>query len=232
MKNWLGFACLFLALIIFSTDISNITGNIINENFDESFVPLNLIAVCFLFASILVFTSKKGLDAIIVPTGDEVSDVERPRTAAKVKSKYYLVSGYIDKRSPISEQQTATIYRELRRNGITPGHMKIEGKSHDSLENALYSFEKLKGMEEIGIVSYPLHLKRYEKIIDVMKEEGKLSKDMKIIYIPTKESFKNKIYGILGLIREKYRLRNGIKEAQKHKMGWFGNLIKGIVRRL
>lgn len=172
------------------------------------------------------------MDEIIVPTGDETSDIDRPKAASKVKADYFLISGYIDNNRPIKNQQTATIYRELRKKGITPEHMKIEGKSHDSLENALYSFEKLEGMKNIGISSYPMHLKRYKEIVKEMKKEGMISKDVHVTYIPTKESFNEKVYGILGLIKEKYRLRHGIKEAQKNKTGWFGNLIKKVVSKL
>lgn len=241
MKNLFGFVFLGLAILIISLGNLSITGNVVKENFD-SFVSLNFIIIGFLLAGILVFTTKKSLDAIIVPTsGEPEEDLERARRALEEETDYYLISGHLNKGEPIGKQSSATIYRglreteEMRKYGVNPkvkaSKIHIEGKSRDTLENALYSFSKLKGKKVVGIVSYPLHLKRFKEIIDKAKEENRISKDIKIVYLPTKETFNEKLYGILGLVKEKYRLRHGIKEAQKHKTGWFGNLIKKIVNK-
>ena len=230
MKKLFGFIFLIASLTLLSLGSFSITGNVVANYFPSKLFSFHLIGLIFLLVSILIFTSKKSLDAIIIPTGDEQTDIERPQTASKRKADdCYVISGYVDKRRPIKYQQSATIYRELRKLGIKPSHIKIEGKSHDSLENALYSLEKLKGMKEIGIVSYPWHLKRYKEIIEEAQKEGIITKNIKIEYIPTKETAKEKVYGFLGNIKEKYRLRHGIKEAQKHRTGWFGNLIKKII---
>jgi len=218
-----------LSIIFLSIGIKGITGNIIKEYFQGDFLSLHIIGLVFLLVSFLILSSRKTLDAIIVSTGDEKSDIERPKKASKQKAKYYVISGEIDKTRPIKEQQTATIYRELRKQGIKPSQVKIEGKSGDTLENALYSLKKLKGMKNIGIVSYPQHLKRFKYIINKAQEENLIPNNLNITYIPTKETSKDKIYGFLGLLKEKYRLRHGIEEAKKHKTGWVGNSLKKVL---
>jgi len=215
-----------LSIIFLSTGIKGITGNIIVEYFKGGFLSLRVIGLVLLFISTLILTSKKSLDAIIISTGDEKTDIERPKKASKQKTKCYVISGEIDKTKPIKDQQTATIYRELRKYGIKPSQIKIEGESGDTLENTLYSLKKLKGMKNIGIVSYPQHLKRFKYIINKAKEENLVPHNLKVSYIPTKETPKDKMYGFLGLLKEKYRLRHGIIEAKEHKTGWVGNSIK------
>ena len=61
----------------------------------------------------------------------------------------------------------------------------VEINSLNSIENILYTFPK--GTEgKYAIVSFPLHLKRFERIINDGKISGKISKDLEIVYVPTK----------------------------------------------
>jgi len=54
-----------------------------------------------------------------------------------------------------------------------------------------------------GVVSYPLHLKRIERIFEKLKEEDKISSEVKLEYIPTEQNFSEVVYEMLALIKEK-----------------------------
>lgn len=230
MKKQIGIITLLFSITFLGIGIQGITGNIITEYFQGDFLSLHIIGLILLFISIFIFTSRKSLDAIIIPTaGYKEEDLERTKRTEKVKTKYYLISGEKEEDKPFKETSRATIYKELRKYGIKPSQIKIEGESGDTLENILFSLKKLKDMKEIGIVSYPQHLKRFEYIINKAKEENLIPYDLRVTYLPTKEKSKEKIYGSLGLLKEKYRLRHSIKEAKKHKTGWLGNSIKKVL---
>ena len=195
----------------------SLTGNFINEYFSNNFVLPHLIGLILFIMGIIFFLQKTSLDAIIIPTGGDEKNIKRTKRAAEEKAKYYLISGYIDKNEHIKNSQTAGIYRELRKYGIKPSEIKIENKAKDSLDNIIYSMNKLKGMKRIGIVSYPEHLKKFEYIINKAKKEGVIDKEIE------------KVYGVLANMKERYRLRNGIETAKDNKTGLVGNLIKKIV---
>jgi hypothetical protein len=208
---------------------SNLTGNLIREYFNNNFMLIHLLGLILLIFGIILFLERKSLDAVIIPTGGYEKNIKRTKRAKDEEAKYYLISGYIDKNRSIKESQTADIYKELRKYGIKPSQMIIESRAKDSLDNVIYSLGKLKGLKIIGIVSYPKHLKRYEYIINKAKKEGIVDKDIEIVKIPTEENLKEKVYGVLGNIKERYKLRNGIEKAQKNKTGWFGKVIKKII---
>lgn len=207
----------------------NSTGNFIREYFNNNFMLIHLLGLILLVFGIILFLERKSLDAVIIPTGGYEKNIKRTKRAKDEEAKYYLISGYINKNRPIKESQTADIYRELRRYGIKPSQMIIESRAKDSLDNVIYSLGKLKGLKSIGIVSYPEHLKRFEYIINKAKKEGIVNKDIEIVKIPTKENLKEKVYGVLGNIKERYKLRNGIEKARHNKTGWFGEVIKKII---
>lgn len=227
-KRMLGILLLgFSLIVLFWENNFVITGNVVGDSFSFSFV--NVVGFVLLFISLLILASKKTLDAIIIPTGgSKEEDLERAKKGKKEKAKYYVLSGDGGS-NPLPESSWKTIYDELRRCSIKPSQMKVEGKSTNTLENAIFSLKKLQGMKDIGIVSYPKHLERFKLIINKLREEKYLTKDMKITYIPTEETIKQKIYGHLALLKERYRLRNGIKESEKHRIGKFENFLKKII---
>lgn len=230
MKKQIGVITLLLSIIFLSTGIKGITGNIIKEYFQETFLHLHFVGLILLFISIFLFISKKSLDAIIIPTaGRKEEDLERTKRAEKEKTEYYLISGEKEKDKQLKETSRAVIYKELRKYGIKPSQIKIEGKSGDTLENILYSLKKLKAVKKIGIASYPGHLKRFKYIINKAKDEGIIPADLKVTYFPTKETLNEKAYGLLALLKEKYKLRQGINKAKEHKTGWLGNSIKKVL---
>jgi len=219
-----------VVLMFFGFDF-NITGNFVKNYFEGNFIFIHILGFVFLFVSVILLTSRKTLDAIIIPTGGETKeDIERASRAGKekIKVKYFIISGGRGA-NPLPESERANIYRELRRHGIKPSQIKIEGKSSDTLENVIYSLKKFKDFKKIGIVSYPQHLNRFEYIINKAKEEGIINKDVEIEKIPTKQTAKQFIYGILGNVKERYRLRYGIRKAEEGGVGKFENFIKKLI---
>jgi len=205
---------LLLSVFLFSLNFSpNLTGAFVNGN-QSIFNILTLLGFVFLMASFIIFTSRQTLDAIIIPTGGFKENAKRTKRALaeyeKRGTKYFVISG--EKEKPkLRESHRNQIYRELRKYGIKPSQMKIEGKSKNTLENALYSLKKLRGFKDIGIVSYPEHLERFEYIVKKAKEGGEIPKDVTIHQIKTKQTLQEWIYGTLANIKERYRLRKGIK---------------------
>jgi len=232
-KKIFGFLLLLISLAMLFYDMkSNFTGNFIGSYFQENNL-IHIFGFSLLFVSLILFLYRKNLDAVIIPTGPSINDgFERAHKTGEYyekgsKIKYFVISGEGEKHS--SEVQRDTIYRELRRHNIKSSKIKIEDKSHDTLENVIYSLKKLKNAKRIGIVSYPQHLNRFEYIIKKAKEEGIIDKNIKIEKIPTRQNVNEFFYGIIANLKERYRLRHGIKEADKNKTGKFGQFIKKLI---
>ena len=200
---------LILLLIGFNVKITGQT--IGGGNFFSLF---KILGISLFFISLLMLASKRTLDAIIIPLGPSYKeDIERTKRALKEYekkgTKYFVISG--EKGKPKLKESQSNIYKELRKYGIKPSQMKIEGKSKNTLENVIYSLKKLKGVKDIGIVSYPKHHERFEYIINKAKKEGIIPGNIRIHKIKTKQTPKEWIYGTLANIKERYRLRKGIK---------------------
>jgi len=85
----------------------------------------------------------------------------------------------------------------------------------DSEEDILYLGKKLKGGERIGFVTFPLHYQEYKEIIKKAQKEKKFPRRVKTENIPTKETFKQFIYGILGIAEERMDKKvNYVKEEK------------------
>jgi len=85
---------------------------------------------------------------------------------------------------------------------------------NDSEEDILYLRKKLKGKEKIGFVTFPLHYQEYKEIIKKAQKEKKFPRNIKIENIATKETLKEFIYGILGLLEERMdKEMNYVKES-------------------
>jgi vancomycin permeability regulator SanA len=233
IKKKFGFLFLILSIIFLSSLFNfNVTGNIVKNYFWSDFSFLNFIEMVLFFLSLFLLTSRKSLDAIIIPTG---GGSERTKKSLEAYGKrdvgYFVISGKLEGGESLNKSQRADIYRDLRKYGIKPKEIKVEGKSSDTLENAIYSLENLRENERVGIVSYPKHLERFRYIVEKMREEGKISKGVKIEYIPTDQTFKQWAYGMVANIKERGRLREGISEARKQKTSHFGNFFKNIINR-
>jgi len=206
------------ALILFSFGISliitfknlNITGNTILESVKQISIT-NILGLIFILGSFILFVGRKGLDAIVIPTGGGVFDPEenmnsqdrdRAKTAVEYwkdleKGGYFVISGYTEKNKekPLNKSQTYSIYKFLRKHGIKPSQMMLEGKSHDTLENVLYTLKKVKAKEQkdgdrkpwdVAFVSYPGHLERFEDFEKQAIKRGLFEeKDFNFYKIPT-----------------------------------------------
>ena len=85
----------------------------------------------------------------------------------------------------------------------------------DSEDDILDLGKMLKGGERVGIVTFPLHFEEYKLIIKKAQKQKKFPKNIKLENIETKETFKQFIYGILGLLDEE--LIEGKVDYKKNK---------------
>jgi hypothetical protein len=120
------------------------------------------------------------------------------------KRGYYLISGYKQPELPGRDRQVYHIYKELRKGNIKPKDMGLEGKSHNTMENVIYSLEKIKklaikkgqkGPIRVGVVSYPGHLSRFEDFQKKAIKKGLIKKgEFEFERIETPESDEKKSY--------------------------------------
>jgi hypothetical protein len=224
----IGVSLLIISLILLPLDFK-ISGNVISNYFSQSLSFMQITGFIFLFVSLIFLSYKESLDAIIIPTGSKEHGIERTEKAIDVYNKNknknlkLIISG--DKSYPLNKSQRYGIYKMLREENIRPYDMKIR-KAKNSIENILYALAS-ENNKTIGIVSYPAHLWRFQYIFDKAKKQGKIPKNIKLIKIPTKEKFKDKIYGFLALVKEKYNLRKGFDKTKK--TGRLGNYIKKFI---
>ena len=213
-KNKWGLSFLIIAFILLLIPFSfNITGAAIGTL--QGFSYLHAIGFAFLLISILIFASRQTLDAIIIPTSPSYEiDTERTDKALgehyKGKGNVLMITGKIDK--PIKDSQVYKIYQHLRNSGIKPSQMVVEGKSKNTLENVLFSLDKLKkmGAKDVGIASNPSHLDRFEYIIKKAKEEGIIDEKFTIHRLETSENLSQKLYEGLANLKYRYQLRKGL----------------------
>ncbi len=99
-------------------------------------------------------------------------------------------------------------------------------KGKDSEEDILDVGKILKGGERVGIVTFPMHYREYLLIIKRAQKERKFPKNIKIENIATKETARQFIYGILGLLEEK--MNNKEVSYGKYKREGF---LKGRIRK-
>lgn len=218
---------LLLAFSVLSLPYLNITGNVISD-LSLSQGVFNFAALVLFLISVFLFLVKPSLDAIIIPLGDPIYK-KRVKRAMKEydeevennpagKHAYFVISGE-QGNVPLSKSERYMTYQELRKHGIKPSEMIVEGRSHNSMENILNSLERIKkkGGKDVGIASYPWHLERFDYIINKAKEEGIVDRDFKIHRLETSETAKEGLYGILAYLLERYNLRHGFKGYQRDK---------------
>jgi len=100
----------------------------------------------------------------------------------------------------------------------------------DSEEDILELGKKLKGKEKVGIVTFPLHFKEYKEIIAKAQKTEKFPKGIIIESVPTEQTFKQFIYGILGLIEE--RLDKEVNYVKDEHESQFRKKLKKFVKRI
>lgn len=243
---------LLIALVILALPHLNFTGAFV-EKLEAGYNILLLLALTSFIASVFLFISRKSLDAIVIPTGTWEADIDRTKKALSERDKledngYFLISGYKGEGTEgMRKGQVYRIYKYLRDNGVVPGDIRIEGKSHDTRENVLYVLKKMKELEEktgrerplnIAFVSSSAHIKRFEDFYEEAVKRGLINKkDFRFHKIKTEGEGEEKRYE-RSLPREllhyyklrtmgKYKAKDGsIKYA--HGDDFFVNIIRGI----
>jgi hypothetical protein len=173
----------------------------------------------------------KNLDnikAIIIPTCDDFENIERANTAIEFSKKHNLpkrcivagfgpdtniVLGY-DK-NPGKEKLDfhEGLYNYLMNE--TDWMIGTDIRSVNSIENILEVFPK--GTEgKYALVSYPLHLMRFKNIIKDAKKAGKISEDIEVVYVPTKQRMHWVVHETLSNI--KYCIKGKPKYFGKYKI--------------
>ncbi len=191
-----------------------------------------------LFLIFFVLISRRKLDAIIIPTGPSHEiDRERASVAAKRYAHgkgvdYLIISGELGDKG-LKKSQRVDIYRTLREYGVKAGDIRIEDKSKNSLENLLYSLKKVKkkGVKRVGIASSPSHLDRFKDIFDAAKKQGLIDKNFRLYKIRTKESIKDRVYGLFSRLFYRYELSKGIEKAKERKTpSWIEGIKKFLYK--
>jgi len=212
MKKKGGFIFLVLAFAVFFFEKFGSTGNAVRENFNVNFFPLNLITIGLLLASILIFTSKKSLDYLLIPDGSE---------------------------RLLKKRGQAAVEEFERREGNVKKIYIMKGK--DSEEDILQLGNMLKGGERVGIVTFPEHYLEYRELIRKAKKDNKFPKFVKVKKISTRTpgkdfsekwyNFKESVYGHLGLWEEKFKKRklDYVKNRNEDFYIKFKNVIKKII---
>ena len=103
-------------------------------------------------------------------------------------------------------------------------------RGKDSEEDILRIGKRLRDGERIGIVTFPLHFKKYENIIKKAQKQGKFPKGIIIEGVTTNQTFKEFLYGILSLVEEK--LFEGKVDYQKNRKRKTLQKMKNLAKRI
>lgn len=197
-------------------------------NNSSKLYQINLTWILTMFLLGIAFFMIKSLDnikAVIIPTCDDIENPMRAAKAKKIIDKYNLPKKCIisgagpDTNIALGYDKNVYgkkldfhkgLYDDLMNK--TDWMIGMDIRSVNSIENILETFPH--GTEgKYAIVSYPLHLMRFKRIINDAKKAGKISKNLEFVYIPTKQRLKWIPYEILS------NLKYSIKGRKKY----FGN---------
>ena len=154
--------------------------------------------------------------AIVIPSGNLKLNRDRMETAIRVNEKRGLNVPYI--LSGVGRDINAVLYVAEANHGLefhkdmwdymmqnTEGIIGVDMLSVDSIGNVLNTFPPEISGKYI-MVSYPLHIKRFKRIVEQAKKDGKVSSDLEIEYIPTKTPPEQIVYEaarvVLGPLRK------------------------------
>lgn len=134
------------------------------------------------------FEDQKSLDVIVVPTGPSY-EVDKQRAKAGIKkynedkSRLVIISGEIDKIGFIGSQPMK-IYKQMRQEGVPRDNFILESKSHNTRENVLYVYDKIKDKREnikkLIIVTDKPHAKRFVMLFNKAKKHKYIHENLKI----------------------------------------------------
>ena len=228
------FYLLFSLQLFILTGTIYFTGYSIYQDFSYKINLLQIVAITFIFISVILFVSSTGLDALIIPS--QASE-KRTREKARRAADYYhhhqvgvLVAsgGKTPGLNPKYNSDAEIIFEELVKAGVPRDKIILEDKSRDNLENVLYSLKKTSGTE-IGIVSYPRHLDRFEYIIEKGKEQGVIDSRIKIHRVETNQKLIEQAYEIPAGIITRRAMKRGINSA-KIPEGWMKKVANYVMK--
>lgn len=238
LRKKIGFTLLVITFFLFLFSMNfKLTGNVIND--DPPIVSIkNIFIILFLVASFIVLASSKGLDVLVIPTGpDRQENIERTDKAIeeykKSGAKYFLISGKIADDRTLKNSRRADIYRRLRKAGIKPKQMKIEGKSANTIENILYTLNKLSeedGPLKVGFISYPGHVRRMKDIYNKAVKENLVDPErIQFKKIETAETKEERDYEAAPI--RKFFHRYLLSKIKKHRRSLYKGIFPFINRK-
>jgi hypothetical protein len=168
-----------------------------------------------------------NIKATIIPTCDYFENIARAKTAIKctkqsnIPKRCIIAGAGPDTNIALGHETNPDNHKlDFHRDMYdylmkeTDWMIGVDILSLNSIENILEVFPK--GTEgKYELVSYPLHLMRFKKIIKDAKKAGKISENLEIVYRPTKQRLGWIPYEILSNI--KYHLRGKQKYFGKSK---------------
>ncbi|MEK6893236.1 MAG: YdcF family protein [Nanoarchaeota archaeon] len=114
---------------------------------------------------------------------------------------------------PKYKSEAEMICNTLIKEGVPKDKIILDEESKDNVGNIVNSLRHVHG-HDIGIVSYPKHLDRFEHIIEKGKEEGVFDKNLRVHRIETNQSLAERLYEIPAGIITKRSLRKGVNSAK------------------
>lgn len=171
---------------------------------------------------------EENVKSVLIPTCNDFENIERAKTAIKFVEKNNLPKRYTIlgrgpdtnialgyEENPGKEKLNCHIGLYDYMMDETDGMIGIDCVSLNSIENVLQAFPE--GMEgKYALVSYPLHLMRFKKIIKDAKKADKISDNVEVIYVSTKQRAKWIVHEVLSNI--KYHLKGKRKYFGKTKI--------------
>lgn len=164
----------------------------------------------------------QGLKAIVIPSGNPELHKKRVETAIRFKRKHgldvpYIISGLgpgtnISLGHESSGKTDLVFHKDLydfvMEETGPDGIFGVDILSIDSVGNILNTFP-LEVSGKYGIVSGPSHLDRFKEILEEAQKEGKVSKDLELVYIPTEQTLREGMYGNLAMVKQRLGLKTG-----------------------
>lgn len=128
----------------------------------------------------------------------------------------------------LGKQRKKRAIKELKKRHIEQVII-LGGK--DSEEDILYLGQLVQKGDRVGIDTFPLHFKEYKVLIKKAKRDGKFPKGVKIENIKINQTFRETIYGILGLSEEELKKREleYMENRNEKKLSWIKSIVKKIL---
>jgi hypothetical protein len=237
-KSFLGYVFLVISLsLIISGFFFSTTGNVINSSQHENLTLRNILGLVFFFLGLVLLAQREALEYLVIPIGGE--RWEKPRIKA---ARHAIEQGHIDKivltgdinsekeylRHP-EKYGNRGVYRELRKEGIKPGQMRIL-KGMDSEEDVLYLGQFVKPGDTVRFDTFPLHFREYSTLIKKAQRDGKFPKNVALKNARIPQGRKETAYGILGWMEEVFKRRP--LDYKKNRKSDALDSIKGIVKKV